>query len=264
MASQFSNDRGYKELALFAGAGGGILGTKLLGWRVVCAVEIDPYCREVLLRRQEEGAIEAFPIWDDVRTFDGKPWRGRVDVVTGGFPCPAFSKAGKGGGFQQDPLFYEAIRVIRDCEPWAILWENVEGFEKWRDYLRDEVENLGYEWYDTRLNSLDFGIPQNRPRYFNICIQGGMLPSSQYLWRIQGAEGEYIQRIQSLSENAKGWWTPTVHSKEDWRVIYADSRRMRSVNGMANRMDRLKAIGNGQVPLCVKVAWEILSKDSRT
>ena len=64
------------ELALFAGAGGGILGTRLLGWRVVCAAEIEPYCREILLRRQEEGILEAFPIWDDVRTFDGKPWRG--------------------------------------------------------------------------------------------------------------------------------------------------------------------------------------------
>lgn len=65
-----------RELALFAGGGGGILGGKLLGWRPVCAVEIGRYPRQVLLRRQQAGALPRFPIWDDVRTFDGKPWAG--------------------------------------------------------------------------------------------------------------------------------------------------------------------------------------------
>lgn len=57
-----------RELALFAGAGGGILGGKLLGWRTVCAVEIDTYCRSVLLARQRDGMLDPFPIWDDVLT----------------------------------------------------------------------------------------------------------------------------------------------------------------------------------------------------
>lgn len=76
-----------RELALFAGAGGGILGGLLLGWRTVCAVEVNPYAASVLAQRQNDGILAPFPIWDDVRTFDGKPWRGRVDVVSGGFPC---------------------------------------------------------------------------------------------------------------------------------------------------------------------------------
>ena len=79
------------ELALFAGAGGGILGGKLLGWRTVCAVEIEPYPRNVLIARQDDGSLEPFPIWDDVRTFDGKPWRGIIDLVSGGFPCQDIS-----------------------------------------------------------------------------------------------------------------------------------------------------------------------------
>ena len=74
------------ELALFAGAGGGILGGHLLGWRTVCAVEYAAYPRSVLLARQRDGMLPRFPIWDDVTTFDGNPWRGRVDVVSGGFP----------------------------------------------------------------------------------------------------------------------------------------------------------------------------------
>src|ERR1043166_7098544 len=90
--------RPLRELALFAGAGGGLLGSRLCGWRTVCAVEIDDYCRRVLLQRQRDGMLDKFPIWDDVRTFDGRPWRGCVDIVTGGFPCQDISSAGKGAG----------------------------------------------------------------------------------------------------------------------------------------------------------------------
>ena len=84
------------ELALFAGAGGGILGGHLLGWRTVCAVEWEAYPASVLCARQNDGLLPPFPIWDDVQTFDGKPWRGIVDVVSGGFPCQDISAAGGG------------------------------------------------------------------------------------------------------------------------------------------------------------------------
>jgi|DEB0MinimDraft_6_1074348.scaffolds.fasta_scaffold15982_1 hypothetical protein len=90
------------ELALFAGAGGGILGGKLLGWKCVCAVEFDEYARSVLKSRQDDGSLDPFPIWDDVRTFDGRPWRGRVEVVSGGFPCQDISTAGGAKGNAQD------------------------------------------------------------------------------------------------------------------------------------------------------------------
>jgi DNA (cytosine-5)-methyltransferase 1 len=85
------------ELALFAGAGGGILGGKLLGWRTVCAVEWEPYPASVLCARQNDGLLPPFPIWDDIQTFDGRPWQGIVDVVSGGFPCQDISVAGGGG-----------------------------------------------------------------------------------------------------------------------------------------------------------------------
>jgi len=85
------------ELALFAGAGGGILGGKLLGWRTVCAVEWKQYPACVLAARQNDGLLPSFPIWDDVQTFDGTSWRGIVDVVSGGFPCQDISSAGTGG-----------------------------------------------------------------------------------------------------------------------------------------------------------------------
>ena len=102
------------ELALFAGAGGGILAGHLLGWRTVCAVEIEDYPRRVLLQRQADGFLPRFPIWDDITTFDGKPWRGRVDVISGGFPCQDISAAGKGDGLdgERSGLWREMARVV--------------------------------------------------------------------------------------------------------------------------------------------------------
>ena len=114
------------ELALFAGAGGGILGGHLLGWRTVAAVEIEDYPRRVLLQRQADGLLPRFPIWDDIRTFDGKPWRGKVDVVSGGFPCQDLSSAGKGAGLdgERSGLWREMARVICEVQPRYAFIEN--------------------------------------------------------------------------------------------------------------------------------------------
>ena len=94
------------ELALFAGAGGGILGGKLLGWRTVCAVEWEAYPASVLCARQNDGFLPPFPVWDDVQTFDGKPWRGIVDVVSGRFPCQDLSAAGGGLALTENEVDY--------------------------------------------------------------------------------------------------------------------------------------------------------------
>lgn len=107
------------ELALFAGAGGGILGGKLLGWRTVCAVEFNSYCQRVLLARQRDGFLPRFPIWDNVETFDGKPWRGHIDVVSGGFPCTDISSAGRGAGIEgkQSGLWKHMARIVGEVRP---------------------------------------------------------------------------------------------------------------------------------------------------
>ncbi len=117
-----------RELSLFTGAGGGLLGTRLLGWRTVCAVEWEPYCQAVLLARQADGILERFPIWDDVRTFKGADWRGKVDVITAGFPCQPFSTAGKRKGESDERnMWPDTIRVIREVGPEWCLLENVPG-----------------------------------------------------------------------------------------------------------------------------------------
>ena len=114
------------ELALFAGAGGGILGGKLLGWRTVCAVEWEPYAASVLLARQNDGILPPFPIWDDVQTFDGRPWEGVVDVISGGFPCQDIASNGKGDGISgsRSGLWKEMARVVGEVRPQYVFVEN--------------------------------------------------------------------------------------------------------------------------------------------
>ncbi|WP_233863513.1 DNA cytosine methyltransferase [Paraburkholderia adhaesiva] len=115
-----------RELVLFAGAGGGVLGAILAGHRIVCAVELDAYARSVLLARQNDGTLEPFPIFDDVRQFDGCAWRGLVDVVSGGFPCQDVSIAGGGAGIdgEQSGLWREMARIVREIRPRFVLVEN--------------------------------------------------------------------------------------------------------------------------------------------
>ena len=133
------------ELALFIGGGGGALGSQLIGHRIVCAVENDPYCREVIMRRQEEGHLQAFPIWDDARTFDGKPWRGIVDIVTAGFPCQPFSLAGKRKGIDDERnLWPETYRIIQEVDSRYVMLENVPGIRKYLPVVIRDLRRAGY------------------------------------------------------------------------------------------------------------------------
>jgi len=155
------------ELALFAGAGGGILGGKLLGWRTVCAVEIDPFCRRVLMARQNDGILEPFPIWDDVATFDGKPWRGLVDVVSGGFPCQDISSAGKGTGIDGDRsgLWREMDRIVSEVRP-LYVWVENSPMLVGRGLARvlGDLAALGYDARWGIVGADDAGAPHRRKR----------------------------------------------------------------------------------------------------
>lgn len=173
------NDGQLRELALFAGAGGGILGGHLLGWRTVCAVEIEPYAAGVLVARQNDGILPPFPIWDDVCTFDGRPWRGRVDVISGGFPCQDISIAGKGKGLEgeRSGLWREMARIIGEVRPRYVLVENspmltVRGGAR----VIGDLAEMGYDCRWGIVSAADAGAPHKRERiwiYATDASQGG-------------------------------------------------------------------------------------------
>lgn len=156
------------ELALFAGVhGGGILLRDLL--RTVCYVEREAYAIEVLKARQEEGHIDAAPIWDDVSTFDPLPWRGVVDIVTGGFPCQDLSCAGKGEGLkgERSGLFFELIRIVRGVRPRFVFLENVPAITtRGLDRVLAELAESGFDAEWGCLSAAAVGAPHKRARWW--------------------------------------------------------------------------------------------------
>lgn len=155
------------ELHLFAGVGGGILGSELLGIRTVCAVELEPYPSSVLLARQNDGILPPFPVWDDVCTFDGRPWRGLVDVVSGGFPCQDISAAGKGAGIagSRSGLWREMHRIINEVRPKFTFLENSpllvgRGLAR----VLGDLAEIGYDAEWLVLGADDVGAPHVRKR----------------------------------------------------------------------------------------------------
>jgi len=155
------------ELALFAGAGGGILGGHLLGWRTVCAVEWEPYPASVLVARQNDGLLPPFPIWDDIQTFDGRPWRGVVDVVSGGFPCQDISIAGRGAGLdgESSSMWYHMARVVSEVRPRFVFVENSPMLlHRGIGRVLGDLSCLGYDSKWAVMGAADVGAPHQRDR----------------------------------------------------------------------------------------------------
>ena len=155
------------ELALFAGAGGGILGGKLLGWRTVCAVEWEPYPASVLCARQNDGLLPHFPIWDDVQTFDGRPWEGIVDVVSGGFPCQDISAAGKGVGIdgERSGMWGEMARIIHEVRPKFVFVENSPMLtSRGLGRVLGDLASMGFDARWGVLGAADVGANHQRDR----------------------------------------------------------------------------------------------------
>ncbi len=228
------------ELALFAGAGGGVLGGSLLGWRTVCAVEWEPYPASVLCARQNDGILPPFPIWDDVCTFDGKPWRGIVDVVSGGFPCQDISSAGGGAGItgSRSGLWKEMARIIGEVRPQYAFIENspmltIRGL----DTVLCDLAKMGFNARWGVISAADVGAPHLRER----------------IWIVAHTNGSQREGNECAE---RGVEERTNISQPIWWASEPDVGRV--ANGVALRVDRLKAIGNGQVPAVAATAFRML------
>ena len=164
-----------------AGGGGQALGLETAGFDCVGAVEIDGSCCDTLRLNRPGWRV----IQSDIREISGRDWRG-VDLFAGGVPCPPFSIAGKQLGHLDDrDLFPEAIRIVEECKPSAVLLENVPGFAsaKFRGYRRRlaaALSRLGYEVRWSALNASDYHVPQLRPRFIIV----GLRPRSavRFVW----------------------------------------------------------------------------------
>jgi DNA (cytosine-5)-methyltransferase 1 len=263
-----------RELALFAGAGGGILGGKLLGWRTVCAVEWEPYPISVLVQRQNEGILPPFPIWDDVRTFDGTAWRGFVDVVSGGFPCQDISSAGKGAGIngERSSMWYHMLRIINEVQPRFCFIENSPHLRtKGLVTVLQGLAEAGYDAVWDVISAEDCGANHERKRMWIVATNSNMHgqpictidAETQRLSKSKGLREEEVPH-SNLSQRKRGWVSGRGEQEYPnpglgaWWETPPNVYRMD--DGVAFGMDRLKAIGNGQVPIVAATAWKQLIK----
>jgi DNA (cytosine-5)-methyltransferase 1 len=229
---------GLRTIELFAGAGGGVYAHGLLGHRVVCYVERDDYCQRVIRQRIADGIFDDAPIWDDVRTFDCRPWRGKVDCVSGGFPCQPFSTASRGRKAAVD-LWPHMLRIVRECMPRHVFVENVQ-----RDPVKcaaAALKRLGYHGRPFKLCPTAMGAAAKRPRWWLLADRNH-------------------QAKPGFGLNAKVASLSTLARVDAW----ADPGGVLGVAyGVANRSNRLGAIGNGQVPLVAATAWRLLAGTDR-
>lgn len=238
------------ELALFAGAGGGILGGHLLGWRTVCAVEWESYPASVLLARQNDGFIPPFPIWDDVQTFDGKPWRGIVDVVSGGFPCQDISIAGKGDGLdgERSGMWREMARIIGEVRPQYAFIENSPMLtSRGLGTVLADLAQLGFDAEWGVLGADNAQLPHKRKRIWVLGTNAnGQRKQRMFQQKISQFKG--LPRINDYG----------VDKNEQGLRSILSPGLCRAFNGLPGQVDRLKAVGNAQVPRVAKFAWETL------
>lgn len=242
--------RNLNELALFAGAGGGLLASKwLLGWRTICYVEIEPYAVACLVARIKDGLLEDAPIWDDARTFDGARWRGLVDIITAGFPCQPFSVAGKRKGAEDERnLWPDTIRIICEVRPRYVLLENVPGLLADK-YVRRIFGDLAQSGYDCRwrcLSAAEVGAPHLRDRIWIMAYNNNARLSE---FKISKEKCEIRHGLDWSHFFPAGWYLNPSQAIMD-----------RSISRISNRLDRLKALGEGQIPLVVSTVWELLNE----
>ena len=265
------------ELALFAGAGGGLLGGHLLGWRTVCAVEWDSYAASVLVARQNDGCLPSFPIWDDVQTFDGRPWRGIVDIISGGFPCQDISSAGKGAGIDGDRsgMWRHMARIIGEVRPKFVFVENSPLLVS-RGLARvlGDLAEMGYDAKWGVLGAHHVSAPHKRDRIW-VMAHANSGRQQQRDQKEREISKPHEESYVSNSASQRGCrWDSEWEDAKDARELRGDKRENsgevgwwnaepklgRVANGVAHRVDRLKSIGNGQVPGVVRLAWNVLTE----
>lgn len=194
------------SIEICAGAGGQALGLAMAGFVHVALVEYEKeYCDALKLNRPEWNVIHG-----DVREFSGLPYRNSIDLLAGGVPCPPFSVAGKQlGSSDERDLFPEAIRLVEEINPRAVMLENVRGFldpvfSEYRDSILHQISSLGYKVHIKLLNANDYGVPQLRPRVVIVGIRNDIPREFHYPEEHPESAPTVGKTLYSLMK-ANGW-----------------------------------------------------------
>lgn len=287
----------FNGLSLCAGYAGLDLGLHIAepAYRTVCYVEREAHAASTLVARMEDAALAPALIWDDLKSFDGSPWRGRVHILTAGYPCQPFSFSGKRKG-RDDPrhLWPEVARIAAEVQPEWIFVENVEGHLNlgFTEVIRS-LRGLGYDAKAGLFSAREAGASHRRGRIFilahaNSARQRAFCRSDGVEWH--GSTGKNAQPLRSeywpnsdqqcvaamdiADDDSAGGrlarfdndiplFAPGPGDLLAWERII-DRRPdlqpaiLRTCDGMADRMDRTRGAGNGVFSMASAFAWATL------
>jgi DNA (cytosine-5)-methyltransferase 1 len=251
-------------ISFCTGYGGIELGLRRAGVdvRTVCNVEIEAFVQANLVAKIEEGRMDNAPIYSDLKTFPARIFRGKICGIIGGYPCQPFSSAGKRKGEKDPrhlwPYIREHVRAIR---PVWCFFENVRGHTTmglWR--VLSDLEEDGYRTEWGLFSAEETGAPHQRIRCFILAHTASREPRQS-----QARNGG--QDIGGGSEDTR-WPARPGEEQYEWeepRVTEAQSELGGAVDGSAcgvdataNRVDRLRLLGNGVVPQTAEIAWKTL------
>ncbi len=178
--------RDFTSIELFAGGGGLALGMEKAGFRHILLSEIDSSACATLRQNRPEWNVLA----SDIHEVDFTPYRGKVDFLSGGFPCQAFSYAGKRLGFEETrgTLFFEMARAVKETRPKVFLGENVRGLlthdgGRTMDTIRGVISELGYTLIEPRvLRTIQYNVPQKRERLVLVAVRNDLAPFARFEW----------------------------------------------------------------------------------
>lgn len=252
-------------LAICAGIGGLELGLHLAlpgAYRTVCFIEREAYAAATLVARMADAALDQAPIWDDLTTFDSRPWRGIVDIVTAGFPCQPFSLAGQRKGDQDERWLWPYIlKIISDLRPQFVFLENVPGILTASGGIESVLSGLALAGYDAEwecFSAAECGATQIRERFFLLGYSNGVakLQSPH-----SGVASGRRHQGRHISRAGRHLYPPGPRQFRELRALPDDLKPAvcRSAHGAANRVERLHALGNGVVPLVAAYAFRTLA-----
>ena len=265
-------------LALCAGVGGLELGVRIAepAAHAVCYVEREAYAAAVLVARMEDGSLAPAPVWPDLATFDGRPWRGVVDLVTAGYPCQPESLAGtRRGEGDERWLWREVWRVIREVGPRHVFLENVSGHLSGTfGRVVGDMAASGWRVEWDCIPAAAVGAPHIRDRVFILAADpdhagwksdAERRQSARPGWTgVHGGCGVAADADCIVGDAGSGPARAECAGRAEsfgdyWRRVEAPEPAIRRVDdGPANRVDRLRALGNGVVPQAAARAWRVL------
>jgi len=276
-----------KQIELFAGIGGFGLAGEWAGIESVAQVEIDDFCQKILSKNFPNAQK-----FRDIKQFDGRPFRGTIDIISGGFPCQPYSTAGKRLGTDDDRhLWPEMLRIIQEVAPRWVVGENVRGLVSWNggvvfDEVQADLEDEGYEVIPFLLPACAVNAPHRRDRIWFVAYaaqiddsrNAGEIPkqdgrqkfynvpefsSSGALYGFSSNTNQAglqerisagFRGIQQKAKSSKGRESSRNHSAGNWREFPTQSPVCGGNDGVSNRVDRIAALGNAIVP---QVAYRI-------